>query len=206
VIQSQSAGFILENSSSFPGRVVRDASGNIVSVDVTALNYGAINVSGIDYSLSYLIQTGLGDFRPSLGATQTLSYSSALVPGAPAVDGLAKAQISGNWAPRWKGTIALDWKKGRYSVGTDARYVSKYLDYDGSRSIGNFWIVDLNVRANLFGPAGARSTPVFLELGASNLFNRLPQASSFGQGFLGYDATQGDIRGRYTYVRLGTNF
>ncbi|MET0307213.1 MAG: TonB-dependent receptor [Sphingomonas sp.] len=206
VIQSQAAGFILENSASFPGRVVRDAAGNVVSVDVTALNFGAIEVSGIDYSISYLIQTGIGDFRPSIGATQTLSYTSALVPDAPPVDGLAKAQSSGNWAPRWKGMIALNWKKGRYSIGADARYVSKYSDYDGGRSIGNFWIADFNARANLFGTAGAHSTPVFIEVGASNVFNQLPQASNFYQGLLGYDPTQSDIRGRYTYVRLGTNF
>jgi iron complex outermembrane receptor protein len=206
VIQSQTAAFILENSSSFPGRVIRDASGNIISVNVTALNYGAIEVSGIDYSLSYLTKTGLGDFRPSLGVTQTLSYTSALVPGAPAVDGLGKAQTSGNWAPRWKGTIALDWKKGRYSIRADARYVSSYTDYGGGRSIGNFWISDLNGRANLFGLAGARSNPLFIELGASNLFNRLPQRSNYASGLLGYDPTQGDIRGRYTYVRFGANF
>src|SRR5262249_17788236 len=47
-IQSVSGQYIVDNESTFPGRVTRDSAGNIVLVDATYTNFGSIDVAGID--------------------------------------------------------------------------------------------------------------------------------------------------------------
>ena len=43
----------------------------------------------------------------------------------------------------------------------------------------------------------------YAELGAVNLFNTLPQFSMYNGGVVGYDPTQGDIRGRFVHAQFG---
>ena len=43
----------------------------------------------------------------------------------------------------------------------------------------------------------------YIEVGAVNLLNRLPQYSYY---FHGYDTAEADIRGRFLYAQIGTKF
>ncbi|MDB5581678.1 MAG: TonB-dependent receptor [Bradyrhizobium sp.] len=208
-IQNVATQFVLDNALQFPGRVVRGQNGDIVQVDDTSLNFGSIDVQGIDYSASYSFHTSFGAITTSLDATQTYRYRSRLVPGAPFVSGASRAQDSLNWSPKLKLVAAASWTLGGYAVHVDGRYTGQYRDYDLPRTIGNFWLIDTNVRLPL-GQALLPSSKVlgksYLEVGAVNLFNRLPQFSSFAGSALGYDITQGDLRGRWLYARVGLNF
>ena len=212
-IQSFGAQSIVDDPSQFPGDVIRAptcSSGPpcpITQVNTTFVNFGEIDVSGIDYQVSYKYLTDFGQFTPSLSASEIYHYTEALTPNTAPIDATSKAQDSGNWAPRWKATAALGWKVNHYAATVDGRYVGTYQDYDSFRNIGNFWIYDANVRYSI-GEAFAADSRflkgLFLELGGVNLLNTLPQYSNYLDGGVGYDPNQSDIRGRFLYAKLGT--
>ena len=108
-----------------------------------------------------------------------------------------------------KGTATVGWTRGPYTVSVDGRYVGRYQDYDSTREIGNFWLIDGNVKFGL-GQIFARDNRwlkgMDLAIGAVNLFNRLPQYSNYSGSFFGYDPAQADIRGRFLYAQLQGKF
>jgi iron complex outermembrane receptor protein len=209
-IQSLSLQSIVSNESSFPAYVTRAsncAGGQpcpITEVFSTFVNFGSINVAGFDYQAGMRFETTAGQFSPLVSATQVYRYNAVLIPGMPAVSGVSAAQDTNDWAPRWKGQLALGWKKGPATVSVTGRYVGPYQDYDSTAKIGNFWLADTNVRWSL--PTGWFPKSSYVEVGGVNVFNRLPQFSNFDFGTVGYDAAQADLRGRYLYVRLNATW
>jgi iron complex outermembrane receptor protein len=208
------AQVIVNNADIFPGRVVRASSCTmgppcaITQVDGTFLNFGTFEVAGIDYQVNYAHETRLGTWTTTISATEAFHYYAALTPGAPPMDGDGIAQDSGNWTPRWKGIVGLGWKRANYVASFDGRYVGRYQDYDRMQLIGNFWLVDANIRYGIGQTLAPNSwlKGTYLEVGGVNVFNRLPQFSNFNGGFLGYDPAQADIRGRYLYVQGGARW
>jgi iron complex outermembrane recepter protein len=209
VIESVPAQYILDNESAFPGRVTRDSSGTITTVQDTLINFGSIHVAGVDYQLNYAYHSSFGVWSPSLNVSQTYRYTEALSAGSPTIDAVSYAQDTGAWAPRWKGTAALAWTRGPLSANVDGRYVGHYQDYDSTQIIGNFWLCDINLRYSLgstIAPDEKLLRNSYIEVGGVNVFNSLPQFSNFKSDFVGYDATQADIRGRFLYVQLGVKW
>ncbi|MDE2184699.1 MAG: TonB-dependent receptor, partial [Alphaproteobacteria bacterium] len=207
-IQNLSPQFIVNNESLFRGDVIRNSAGMITQVNDTFVNFGQIDVAGLDYELSYLYQSEVGDWSPSVDFTQTYQYSAALVPGSAPTQRAGKASDDGAWAPRWKGTVGLGWKLGPFSANLDGRYVGSYQDYDSTRIIGNFWFFDGSLRyaiGKVLSPDNQNTSGVYVQIGGVNLFNELPQFSNYQSDFVGYDPTQADIRGRFLYVQIGTN-
>jgi iron complex outermembrane receptor protein len=204
-IQSLLPQTIVSNETLFPGNVIRDAQGNIKSVTDEFVNFGDITARGVDYQLEYSLESALGTWRPTLLASQTYRYTETLAPGAPTVDATSRAQDSGDWAPRWKGTASLGWKLGLSAVTIAGRYVGKYQDYDSERNIGNFWLFDANVHVDLGRLVSLTSSgqQAYLEIGGTNIFNRAPQFSNAFGDTVGYDPRQSDILGRFLYVRIG---
>jgi iron complex outermembrane receptor protein len=211
-IQQFGQQVIVNNEALFPGAVTRAAScpGSppcpITSVNSTFVNFGRLSVAGVDYNLTHRLRTRVGTFDPSIAATQTYRFSATLTPGSPAINAVSAAQDTGNWAPRWKGTAGLGWRSGDWTASVDGRYVGRYQDYDSTREIGNFWLMDASVRyalASLLALESAYLKNSYARLGAVNLFNKLPQFSNFEFDIVGYDPTQGDIRGRFLYGQVG---
>jgi iron complex outermembrane recepter protein len=205
-IQTLPVQFIVDNGDLFPGRVVRNPAGVITLVDDTELNFGAIEVSGVDYRINYKIDSTVGQWSPTVNISQTYKYNAALSPGVPSMDGLGKAQDSGDWAPRWKLVAGLGWTSGPYVALLTGRYVSHYQDYDSNNTIGDFWLFDGNLRYNIGAALNTENKLLggaYVELGGVNLFNRLPQRSNYLGGLIGYDPSQADLRGRFLYVQLG---
>ncbi|MHB1540322.1 MAG: TonB-dependent receptor domain-containing protein [Steroidobacteraceae bacterium] len=209
MIQSLDSQVIVDNASSFPGRVITNAAGQIVAVNDTVANFGAIDVAGLDYQANYTRKLGPGKWSLGLNATETYRYRQALVAGAPPVESVSKAQDDGDWTPRWKGTISLGWSGRAVSAVMDGYYTGKYRDYDSLREIGNFWIVDANVRWALgheFTDSDEYLRGTYVEAGATNLFNRGAQFSNFNNGFSGFDAAEMSIIGRSLYVQAGVHW
>jgi hypothetical protein len=75
-----------------------------------------------------------------------------------------------------------------------------------SNELGSFWIVDINARYEV-GRALARGNRwlagAYVAVGAVNLFDKAPQ---FSYGFIPYDSTSADIRGRLVYAQIGTKW
>lgn len=210
-MQRFSENDLVQNENLFPNNVIRAASCPsgppcpIVEIIDNPVNFGEINVAGLDYQVTYKARSEVGIWTPSLNATQTYRYNEALLPNSPPTDAASKAQDSGNWAPHWKATAALGWTLGPYSAHVDARYVGRYQDYDTtSHELGNFWLYDVNARY-LIGQALAHDDPwlrgAYIEVGGVNISNSLPVYSDRNGG--GYDPTQYDIRGRFLYALAG---
>jgi iron complex outermembrane receptor protein len=218
VHEGEAIGFInattiLANESLFPGLIIRNPGSNGQPGTVRELfdvytNFGNIDVAGFDYKLNYQYRSAYGTWMPGLSATRTTHYDGALQPGLPPVDGASKAQMSGNWAPRWKGIAALGWTLGPLSANIDGRYVGHYIDYDGIRELGNFWLYDAHFRYDLGQRFSANDRwlhGMYLEVGGVNVLNKQPQYSNFSF-FLGYDPQQADLQGRVIYGQLGVKF
>lgn len=212
-IQSLQPQVLVDNENLFPGNVIRNSAGVITAINGTFINFGSIVVQGLDYRADYTLHTLAGDFSPSASATQTYRYESALLPGLPDTDRLSAANADGNWAPRWKISGNLAWKQGPYAAHIDGRYVGRYSDYqpllNGSTlTLGDFWLFDANFRF-AFGqllPADDWLRGAYAELGGVNLFDKLPQFSMYNGGVVGYDPSQGDLRGRFVYVQFGVKW
>lgn len=186
--------------------VIRNSAGAIVEVIDTELNFGSIDVAGVDYGINYHRHIGSGVASVSLNVTQSYRYMQALVPGSAAVEAVSAAQDNGDWAPRWKGAFGTGWTEGLMSAYLDGRYTSSYEDYDSNRLIGNFWIFDTNWRWGIgkwLTRDGNWLHDSYLEAGANNIFNRGPQFSNFGFDFMGFDAAQANVVGRSLYVHIG---
>ena len=210
-IQGLDVQTIVNNESLFPGVVIRapgqnGQAGPITQVNATTVNFGATQVSGVDFHVAYKFETSIGNWEGSLSATDTYHYTAALQPATPATNRAGIANDDGNWAPRWKGTVALGWQSGSYSVAILGRYVGRYVDYDTTSEIGNFWLYDTNLRyslGNVVAPSNGWLRSLYIEAGGVNLFNTLPQYSNYNFGGVGYDVAEGDIRGRFLYARIG---
>ena len=212
---SPSPQFVVDNENLFPDRVVRGPSvngqpGPIQSVDVTYLNFGTTDVSGVDVGLIWRAQSRWGEVTPSVSATNTFRYITANSPDSPRESRVSVADTSNNFAPRWKGTFAVSWKpQPNFQLSLDSRYVSRYRDYQALPSgsfgeLGNIWYFDANAKYTTGKEHGnsAYWPNLSLSLGVVNLFNRLPDFSNY----IGYDPAEYDIRGRFVYASLGAKW
>jgi iron complex outermembrane receptor protein len=220
-IGTQNAQALLDNPSLFPGAVIRAPAtpqdqqqgflGVVTQINDTFYNFGDVRVAGFDADVSYAIDTGAGEFTPSLALANIYQWQSALLPNTAVIDAVSKATLFGvGWAPRWKGTVALAWKRGPLAANVAGRYIGKYLDYQdfipNTNEIGNTWIVDASARYEV-GQAFATKNPwvrgAYVALGAVNLLNKTPPFA-FTPSW--YDTAEYDPRGRFLHLNVGVRF
>lgn len=209
VIQNISPEVLAESSASFPDRVIRDSSGALSELVDTSVNFGSIDAAGVDYDLAYSRNIAGARVAASLSATETYHYTEALIPGAQPIEAVSEAQDDGDWAPRWKGTVGLGLTQGVVDAHVDGRYTSTYQDYDSTRRIGNFWLVDADIRwsvGKLFGSSDRWLRDEYFEIGATNLLNRAAQFSNYNFDLVGYDPAEMSVIGRSLYVRCGIHW
>jgi iron complex outermembrane receptor protein len=214
-VQALNQQIIVNNAGDFPGAVVRasNCAGGppcpIVSVNRTFTNFGDINVAGLDYLIKYKFAAGGIQWLPSVSATQTYHYTVAFQPGQPATNRVSLANDDANWAPRWKGTVALGLEQGPWNAALAGRYVGSYRDYDRLANgthphIGSIWYGDANLRYQLssLDPGSQWLRHSAIEVGGINIFDRQPQFSTLFSGAYGFDILQADMRGRFLYIQF----
>jgi iron complex outermembrane receptor protein len=220
-IGAQAAQDILDNPALFPGAVVRAPPtaldqqqgflGKIITFNSVDYNFGDLNVKGVDTDVKYIIDTPVGEITPSLAIANVYNWDSAITPGMPAIDAVSKAKLLGvGWAPRWKGTVGLAWKKGPFSMNVADRYVGRYLDYQdffpNTHETGDTWITDAGLRYEVGKALGSKSAALeqsFVSLTAVNVFNKAPPFSNTAAW---YDYREYDIRGRFLHLNVGLRF
>lgn len=210
-----SQSVVIANEELFPGYVIRSQPtpqdialgypGRITEFRNTYLNYGTFDLAGVDAGANWRVRTRFGEFVPSVSASYTYEYDTALVPGVPVADRAGKATAT-FFAPNWKGTASLGWNTSVLQGTLVARYIGEYEDYSPStRKLGNFTVFDINAKLQLgkaLGWSGSIMEQAYVTVGAVNMFNRLPDYS-YNYGAVGYDPTQYDIRGRFVYLQAG---
>jgi iron complex outermembrane receptor protein len=211
---------VLANEDLFPERVTRGAPtaldvaaglpGAVTQIDISRMNFGGLTTSGIDLGLRYEFQSSFGELAANAVATWIGEYETVDVPATPAVDRVNVASDVGT-ITKWRAVGGLDWDRGPASATMHVRYIPSYDDTRGGvrngRRIAAQTFVDLQASLDL-GGLDRNSTLLRgaeLTAGASNLLDQQPQFAEVA-GAVGYDTSQGDLKGRFWYVRFGKTF
>ena len=190
--------------------------GVITQLNDLYYNFGDLRVAGFDADISYAIDTRVGRFTPSVSIANLYKWVTALVPGAPSVEGVSVetqgggfggglglvAPLEGHGGAGMETRAALDEPRGRY--------IGKYLDYQNvvtsTHKLGNYWIFDFYARYEV-GKAlknpGSWLAGSYVALGAVNVFNKPPP---FSYTPFWYDYQEYDIRARYLHFDAGLRF
>jgi hypothetical protein len=112
---------------------------------------------------------------------------------------------------KWRAITSLDWQRGPLNATAYVRYIPSYHDtLDGvrnGRTIPSQTFLDLQLSLD-FGKLMGDSPllrGVEFSAGALNVFDELPDFAEVN-GVQGYDTSQGDLKGRFWYMRLGKSF
>jgi iron complex outermembrane recepter protein len=209
----------LEKLEELPGRVTRYAPtesdrlagrpGALQSVDLSLLNYGQLETSGLDLDFSYGVSGRLGHLQSALSATWVDEYSSEDLAPIASSDRVGIANYLGT-IPEWRLVGSLTWERGGWGLSTTATFTPSYQDSDLSgvldRRLPSRTIIDMQTWlevGRLFGPtlfSGLKVTA-----GASNLFDEDVDFANAGLAF-GYDVSQADMKQRFVYLRITKSF
>ena len=204
--------FALTHEAQVSNRVVRAAPtaadlaagipGQLLQLDLSRMNFGRLMTSGIDVGASYRVDTGnAGRFAFDTKATWIDDYQTLDLPGTPMTDRVNVANSLGTIA-KWRAIFSVDWERDVLGATAHARYVPAYADtlsgIRNGRTLSSQTFVDLQFSLNL-------KRGLALAVGAYNVFDEQPDFAEVN-GAQGYDTSQGDLKGRFWYVRLGNTF
>lgn len=179
-------------------------------LDISRGNLGRLRASGLDLDVAYDFETGLGRFTPRLLATWIDDYETIDMPGAPAENRVNVASEFGSIV-RWRAMGSLGWDRGPLSASITARYVPSYDDAIArvrtGRVIPSQTTLDVQASLDLGGLAAEDSfwRGLKLTLGAANVTDELPPFAEVNNA-AGFDFSQGDLKGRFCFVRVGKTF
>ncbi|HEY5756321.1 MAG TPA: TonB-dependent receptor [Steroidobacter sp.] len=184
-------------------------SGALQSVDVSLLNYGRLETSGIDLDLSYRIAGSSGHLQAAMSATWVDEYSSQDLAPIESLDRVGIANYLGT-IPEWRLIGSLTWTGISWGVSTTATFTPSYRDSDLTgaldRRLPSRTIVDMQAwldLGRLFGPAFCDDLKI--TAGALNLFDEDVDFANAGLMF-GYDISQADLKQRFAYLRITKAF
>jgi iron complex outermembrane recepter protein len=209
---------ILANAERFADRIVRAPAsdtrpGVLQSLDVSYINFGSAETSGIDMAGMYSFDTRIGRFSPSVSATWVADYKVVDLPDTPEVDTVGLASNVTGSILKWRATATVGWAMDSLGLSATGRYSPAYDDahpFTGrtGRRIPSQFLLDLQATLDIEKLLGGRSSwlpGLKLTAGASNVFDEEPHFSEVTDG-LGFDPSQGDLRQRFMYMRLSTTF
>lgn len=202
LVKPDSAQFIVDNPTLFPGRVQRE-NGRIQFITNQYANQGELTTSGLDLDASRTFRTdGWGNFTVAGSWTHLLSFKQPLVAGQAPYDGAGNNRHGA--LPRTRGTTSLNWAVGDWSSTLSLQYVSGYdqrvatvTSNPGLRDrIKPYHQLDLYVAYE-----GIPNTT--LSLSVLNLTDKDPPFDPAG-GSNGFDISQYNLRGQF--VSLGARY
>jgi iron complex outermembrane receptor protein len=189
--------------------LLADQPGRVSQINLTRLNYGGLETSGIDFDTALSVERPWGCLKLDLAATWIDEYLSRDMNPVLPVDRVGIANAQGT-VPQWRVVGGIAWKRGNFGVSTTTTFVPSYQDADLllgplDRRIGSLTTVDLQTWLELNVHDNALVDGSKLTLGARNLFDATPDFSRAG-GSLGHDFSQGELTGRFLYLRLSKLF
>lgn len=192
-----------------PADVAAGRRGALRSVDGSRVNSGWLETDGIDFSATYDFNGSLGQFTTSLSATWIDRFDVMDLPSMPAVERIGVANFAGTIA-KWRAVAEFGWQRGTAGASMSARYVPAYDDAIGGfrtgRRIPSQAIFDVQASIGLdeLGAGESMWRGLAFTAGALNLFDdHAPFAQVSASGF---DMSQGDLKGRFIYLRLRKTF
>ncbi|MCC5887524.1 MAG: TonB-dependent receptor [Gammaproteobacteria bacterium] len=210
VVDSSAQFIVNQNARSglFTDRVLRDSSGNLVSVTATNLNLGKRDVRGMDLGVQWRSEpSAWGTWELTANATHIDRFIDQVDPEAERVNqaGQFRDQAAeGNGAlPSWKANLGAHWYFGAWEASYNLFFADSLTEtipgQEVTRSIASWHTHDLRLGYRFVSAVDLR-----FNVGVRNLFDRSPPfaASAFNDSF---DARTHDLAGRFVYVRLQAN-
>jgi iron complex outermembrane recepter protein len=202
-------------------RITREGAGLLNEIATEFINVGQVETDGLDLSLAYQFDAGIGGFQFTADATYLRKFDVLGGEGG-VFDGAGNRNFANNFRsmPKWRATTGLLWDYRAISSNLAVRYIDSYVnDQSNNAPISSFTAVDLSVAYRLTW-GGHEGKPMLLSVGADNLFDRDPPSlvryNAAGQRIQGtvndvdrpsYDAYSGvDIRGRILWARAKYEF
>jgi len=197
----------LQYRAKFSQRIIRgpvdpqypDLPGPIVALNLTPINLGTTQTSGVDASFNWTAPLQhWGQVRAALQGTYVLRYDTQL-DGVQYVSTVDTA-VNGAPIPRWRSAATLDWNRGAWGATLAQVYSRGYTDeYPGpdgaSREVGAASSWDLQARYGGF--AGWQWA-----VGIQNLFdNEPPVSNQLRTAQVGYNPQTASPLGRTLYLR-----
>jgi iron complex outermembrane receptor protein len=211
---------LLAHEANFSDRVLRAAPtpediaagipGRLMQLDLSRMNFGRLTTSGIDVEVGYEFATSLGRFTQRVAATWVDEFTSEDLPTTAPIDRVGIANAAGS-IPRWRVVGTLGWKRNGVGLSTTVDWLPAYMDADANgltgRQLPDRTLVDVQASFamdELLGP-GALWNDLKLQTGVKNVFDEQPPFSDIGFA-IGFDSSQGDLIGRFGYIKLSKGF
>lgn len=212
---------LLNREDEFPDRVIRLAPteqdiqagwpGALQALDISKMNYGGVETSGVDLEMSYLIERDLSCFQATLATTWVDEYKSRELFSTFPEERVGIAHIAGT-VPKWRAVGTLTWKSHDFGATTTVRFIPSYQDAELGvgrldRRLPSRTLVDLQAWLELGSLVGEESlfAGSKLTLGLMNATNEAPDFARIG-GAAGYDVSQADLTQRLAYIRFSKRF
>lgn len=210
---------LLRSPETFPGRVVRSTPssqdifagrpGPLQSIEITRINYGDLETSGVDLDASFLLERNRKSLELSLAITWIDEYLSRDMNRALPLDRVGIANVQGT-IPEWRVVGTVTWKSGNFGASTTTTFTPSYQDADAllgelDRRIGSQFLIDLQAWADVELEGDSLITGSRFTLGARNVLNEAPEFAIAG-GVSGYDFSQAELTQRFWYVRFSKRF
>lgn len=206
----------------FCNGITRAANGSINGFNNTLRNLGRIDTSGFDLGLNWLSpETSIGHFGANWQITYTKDYKSVATDTGAAEPARVGVEVADSGIPRIKSTFTASWGLADWNVSWTLRYLSRLVEDCGSAA--GFPICDHP--DNVFGGRnngthylGATTyhdarvswkVPIQYDFsvsaGINNIFGKdAPVCLSCSLN--GYDASNYDLPGRFSYVEASIRF
>jgi iron complex outermembrane recepter protein len=204
-ISSLGAQQLVDESTIFPGRVTRNAQGQITLVDVSNLNLYKLETEGWDFTVRYPFDTPIGAFDMALSSSIIEHLRSQYDQTLPQVDAINIPAENG--AAKLKANVLVNWAYGPWRAGWVVTYFGHYEQFGaagGPDSQQNFngaadpewivpqggsWIPSQTYHDVMVGYTFRRTPPgdksqhlgknLTVQLGIKNVFNRVPPYDAF---------------------------
>jgi iron complex outermembrane recepter protein len=184
-------------------------AGRLRSINLSRINYGDLETSGIDLDASLQLDRAWGCLKFDLAVTWIHEYRSRDMNQVLPLDRVGIANVQGT-IPEWRTVGTVGWKFGDFGVSTTTTFIPSYQDADVTkgpldRRISSQTLIDLQAWMDLDIGGNALLDGSTLTLGARNLFDKVPDFANAGVS-LGYDFSQGELTRRFIYFRVAKRF
>lgn len=202
--------------------ITRNSAGQINGFNNTLLNLGRINTKGYDFGINWLSpETNVGHFGANWQLTYTGDYSAVATDTGTAEPTAVGREVADSGIPRIRSTFTASWGFADWSVNWTLRYLSRLKencagaagfpicsepDNQGSgRSNGTHYL-----GATTFHDARVNwKVPVKYDFSVSAGINNIFEKDApicLSCSLNGYDASNYDLPGRFSYVEASIKF
>ncbi len=219
--QTQLSRCAQTNDPVFCTGIVRGLSGDVISFSNFLQNLGRIDTSGYDFGVNWLgNDTSFGRFGAGLTTTYTSKYRSVASDSGLAEPLTVGIETTDKGIPKWRATLNTTWALADWSASWTMRYMSDLTERCNAdlTSIGAVCsnpLPDLSGGTNHLGSTTYHDARVnwklptsfefTVSLGINNIFDKdAPVCVSCSLN--GYDASNYDLPGRFTYVSANFKF